>query len=295
MLSSSLGRVPPRSRVANYSLNLNAMVPASMPQRRVAHIGSELQPEAQSLRSRRAIGDVPVAPTVPIVLFADVAAQEVAPLETCPPSACTACAGVVGPRMEGACSGECFARLQDAVAENAALRQQNAILEARLRRAEGISDLAPPRQDVDESVESDKLYVSGLHVASNTTPQATFLLFCKDVLHMDPVPIVAGLKRQGINRHGLSHCTVRLQSRTEAKRTLRAVGRFLDSSSTVSINWNRSRAQRADQVPSQHTTSSARIQGGPRQSLNHLAAVFQPRAELHHVNARTRATELVQE
>ena len=136
-------------------------------------------------------------------------------------------------------------------------------------------------------VESNKLYVSGLHIASHVTPDAAVALLCKNVLHLDPVPTVAGFKLQGVDEHGLSRLTIRLQSVAEAKRTLLAARRHLNDSRSERVNWDRSRAQRDAQDATQQAQRSQ--SGGSQPTLSHLAAMFQPDAQSHDVSAHTSA------
>ena len=123
----------------------------------------------------------------------------------------------------------------------------------------------------------------GLHIASHVTPDTAVALLCKNVLHLDPVPLVAGFKLQGVDEHGLSRLTIRLQSVAEAKRTILAAKRYLTASRTESVNWNRSRAQRDARDANQEAQPS---QSGDSQ-LSHLAAMFQPDAQSHDVLAHT--------
>lgn len=182
-----------------------------------------------------------------------------------------------------------FAALARARVEIATLQQENARLQTQLRLAEaarvteGVSPLSPPLP-----AESNKLIVCGLHVASNVMLDAQFAQFCTEELHLWPAPLVAAWNLLGVDSHGLSSVTVRLQSVAEAKRIMQAAKQYLNPSSTVSVDWNRTRAQRNARIVAREATRrSQRQSGGSPSPLNHLAAVFQPAAVAHLIATRT--------
>ena len=181
-----------------------------------------------------------------------------------------------------------FAALARARVEIATLQQENARLQTQLRLAEaaraseGVT-LSPPLP-----AESNKLIVCGLHVASNVMLDAQFAQFCTEELHLRPAPLVAAWNLLGVDSHGLSSVTVRLQSVAEAKRIMQAAKQYLNPSSTVSVDWNRTRAQRNARIVAREATRrSHRQSGGSPPPLNPLAAVFQPAAGSHLIATRT--------
>ena len=181
-----------------------------------------------------------------------------------------------------------FAALARARVEIATLQQENARLQTQLRLAEAarVSEgvtLSPPLP-----AESNKLIVCGLHVASNVMLDAQFAQLCTEELHLRPAPLVAAWNLLGVDSHGLSSVTVRLQSVAEAKRVLQAAKQYLNPSSTVSVDWNRTRAQRNARIVAREATRrSQRQSGGSPPPLNPLAAVFQPAAVAHLIATRT--------
>jgi hypothetical protein len=181
-----------------------------------------------------------------------------------------------------------FAALTRARVEIATLQQENARLQTQLRLAEAarVSEgvtLSPPLP-----AESNKLIVCGLHVASNVMLDAQFAQFCTEELHLRPAPLVAAWTLLGVDSHGLSSVTVRLQSVAEAKRVLQAAKQYLNPSSTVSVDWNRTRAQRNARIVAwEAMRRSQRQSGGSPPPLNPLAAVFQPAAGAHLIATRT--------
>ena len=181
-----------------------------------------------------------------------------------------------------------FAALARARVEIATLQQENARLQTQLRLAEAarVSEgvtLSPPLP-----AESNKLIVCGLHVASNVMLDAQFAQLCTEELHLRPAPLVAAWNLLGVDSHELSSVTVRLQPVAEAKRIMQAAKQYLNPSSTVSVDWNRTRAQRNARIVAREATRrSQRQSGGSPSPLNHLAAVFQPAAVAHLIATRT--------
>lgn len=316
-MATASTRVAPPSRVA-FSLNKGFRVPAAASQVRVT--GPALQPQipAATLSDRppsdprarearalelhaarvaraRQLGSQPVAPVAAARglrsrtrVVADMPLPEARALPA------SAARGAAERREPARCAGDGAARLQAATAESAALRRENAALGARLRRTEAL--LAEAQQALQNAtvsappppaVESNTLFVRGLHVASGVTPPAQFMSLCRDDLHMLVAPVVEDVTVRGLNAHGLSSMTARMASVPEAKRVLGAARACLNSRDTVSVDWSRTRAQRVALKAARHTE---RLPARSAQAfLSQLAAVFHPDAQSHDITARTTA------